>query len=135
MINSVTLAGNLTRDIELRSTANGYTIGYLSIAVNDRRKSKATGEWEDVPYFFDAKLLGTRAEKLAGALTKGAHIVIQGKLEQERWDDKETGAKRSRNYIVIDELSLGAKRDSGVQPAAPEAIDDTADLYGEEVPF
>lgn len=131
MINAITLAGNLTRDIELRSTSSGYTIGYLAIAVNDRVKNKQTGEYEEMPYFFDAKLLGTRAERLANYLTKGTRVTVQGKLTQERWEDKD-GNRRSRNYVVVEELDFTARNGAGQQPGEPEAAAAaTAPTFGE----
>lgn len=133
MINAITLAGNLTRDIELRSTSSGYTIGYLAIAVNDRVKSKQTGKYEEVPYFFDAKLLGPRAEKLANYLTKGVRVTVQGKLTQERWEDKD-GNRRSRNYVVVEELDFTARNGAGQQPSEPAAAAPAAAPTFDETP-
>lgn len=133
MINTTTIAGNLTRDIELRSTASGFTIGFMTVAVNDRIKNKQTGEYEDKPYFFDAKLLGTRAEKLAQYLTKGTKVTVQGKLVQERWEDN-AGNRRSRVCILVDDLDFTPRSAAGREDAAPaEAIDDV--LAEEEIPF
>ena len=133
MINTTTIAGNLTRDIELRSTASGFTIGFMTVAVNDRVKNKQTGEYEDKPYFFDAKLLGTRAEKLAQYLTKGTKVTVQGKLVQERWEDN-AGNHRSRVCILVDDLDFTPRSAAGREDAAPaEAIDDV--LAEEEIPF
>ena len=133
MINTTTIAGNLTRDIELRSTASGFTIGFMTVAVNDRIKNKQTGEYEDKPYFFDAKLLGTRAEKLAQYLTKGTKVTVQGKLVQERWEDN-AGNHRSRVCILVDDLDFTPRSAAGREDAAPaEAIDDA--LAEEEIPF
>ena len=133
MINTTTIAGNLTRDIELRSTASGFTIGFMTVAVNDRIKNKQTGEYEDKPYFFDAKLLGTRAEKLAQYLTKGTKVTVQGKLVQERWEDN-AGNHRSRVCILVDDLDFTPRSAAGREDAAPaEAIDDV--LAEEEIPF
>lgn len=123
MINTTTLGGNLTRDIELRSTASGFTVGYLTVAVNDRVKNKQAGEYEKVTYFFDAKLLGARAEKLAQYLTKGTKVTIQGKRTQEQWEDKD-GKRRSRDYIVIEEIDFTSASKS--QPAAPTSAEQGA---------
>lgn len=131
MVNTTTLSGYLTRDIELRSTATGFTIGFMCIAVNDRQKNKQTGEWEGKPYFFDVKLLGSRAEKLAPRLTKGTKIFIQGKLEQERWEDKE-GNPRSRVNVVIDDLDFASRKE---QPEQPTPAEDAPVPATSEVPF
>ena len=135
MINTTTIAGNLTRDIELRSTASGFTIGFMTVAVNDRIKNKQTGEYEDKPYFFDAKLLGTRAEKLAQYLTKGTKVTVQGKLVQERWEDN-AGNRRSRVCILVDDLDFTPRNGGAQQPDAPAApASDIDGLYDQDIPF
>ncbi len=122
MINSVNIAGNLTRDMEIRTAKTGLQIGTVGIAVNDRRKNKNTGEWEDDPSFFDLKMFGTRAEKLAPYLTKGTKVSIQGKLIQERWE--KDGKTVGRVFVYIDEIeflsSKGGKAAEGT-PAGAEA--------------
>lgn len=112
MINSVTISGNLVRDIELRQTNSGFTIGELAVAVNERRKD-ASGEWGDYPNYFDCKLLGSRAEKLAGYLVKGTKVTIAGKLQQERWE--KDGQKRSKVTILVDDLEFMSRGESGAQ--------------------
>ena len=74
-INRVTITGNLTRDPDLRSTAGGMPVLGLGVAVNDRHKNSATGEWEDYPNFIDCTMFGTRAEKIAGYLSKGSKVA------------------------------------------------------------
>ena len=118
MINTVTIAGNLTKDIEVRATPSGYPIGTLSVAVNDRRK-KQDGSWEDYPNYFDCTLLGERAQKLQQYLTKGTKVTVTGKLSQRRWQDKETGKGRSSVEIVVDGLEFMSRRDGAQQ--APQA--------------
>lgn len=118
MINTVTIAGNLTKDIEVRATPSGYPIGTLSVAVNDRRK-KQDGSWEDYPNYFDCTLLGERAQKLQQYLTKGTKVTVTGKLSQRRWQDKETGKGRSAVEIVVDGLEFMSRREGAQQ--APQA--------------
>lgn len=120
MINTVTIAGNLTKDIEVRATPSGYPIGTLSVAVNDRRK-KQDGSWEDYPNYFDCTLLGERAQKLQQYLTKGAKVTVTGKLSQRRWQDKETGKGRSAVEIVVDGLEFMSRREGAQQAYAPQA--------------
>lgn len=124
MINSVTISGNLTRDIELRATPSGYPVGGFSVAVNERRKQQ-DGSWEDYPNYFDCTLLGDRAQKLQQYLAKGTKVTVSGKLRQRRWNDKETGKARSAVEIVVDGLEFMSRRDEGAQQApqayAPQA--------------
>jgi single-strand DNA-binding protein len=101
-INTVTLVGRLTRDVELKYTSGGFAIAALSLAQNQRRKK---GEhWEDEAHFFDCKMLGKRAESVAQYLTKGKQVAIRGTLQQERWE--KDGQKRSKVVVLVDDLQL-----------------------------
>jgi single-strand DNA-binding protein len=160
-VNRVTVCGNLTRDGELRETANGATILNLGIAVNERYKNSVSGEWEDRPNFFDCVMFGSRAASLAQYMVKGQKIVIDGKLRWSQWE--KDGQKRSKVEIIVDELEFaGSRRESAsagdqvqsaqtttytAQPAytqpvtvveAPSMQFTTpvqADVYDEDIPF
>lgn len=124
-VNSVTLTGNITRDAELHQTANtGTEVLDFSIAVNDRRRNQATGEWEDHANFFDITVFGNRARAISTWCTKGTKVAIEGKLRQNTWQDKETGKNRSRVTIIandIDFMSRGNGGNGGGQAAAAPA--------------
>lgn len=128
MINSVNLAGNITRDPEMRSTMNGTSVMAFSIAVNERRKNGA-GQWEDYANanYFDCTMFGTRAEKLASFLKRGTKVCITGRLKQERWE--KDGKKHSKVSVIVDELEFMSPRDS--EPVQAEVLD----TYAEDVPF
>lgn len=112
-INSVSLSGNLTRDMELRQTAGGMAVGSFGIAVNDRRKNQRTGEWEDHANFVDCTMFGRRAEALAPYLLKGTKCAVQGRLHYSSWEDRGTGQKRSRLDVTVDEVEFLSSRDGG----------------------
>lgn len=131
MINSINIVGNMTRDIEVRHTPSGFAVGEFGIAVNERRKDPSTGEYIDHPHFFDVKLLGKRAESLEKYLTKGTKVAVSGKLTQERWEGN--GQKRSRVYIIVDELEFVSRRDSAQVEQAPEP--DYGQYYQDDCPF
>ena len=145
-INRVNISGNLTRDPELRSTASGTQILSFGVAVNDRRKSKQTGEWEDVPNFVDCIVFGARAEPLSRFLYKGAKVAIDGKLSYSSWEAKD-GTKRSKLEVVVDEVEFlsrdgGAYQQPAPQPAqqsftaaAPAPATPAAQVYDEDIPF
>lgn len=115
-INRVCITGNLTRDPELRATQGGTQVLGLGVAVNDRRKNPQTQQWEDVPNFVDCVMFGTRAERLAQYLTKGAKVAVEGRLRYSSWE--KDGQKRSKLEVVVDEIELmGARQDA--QPQAP----------------
>nr|UWG20166.1 MAG: Single-strand binding protein family protein [Bacteriophage sp.] len=109
-INVVNISGNLTRDSELRATAGGTAILGFGVAVNDRRKNQQTGEWEDCPNFVDCTMFGTRAEKLAGALTKGTKVCILGRLRYTSWE--RDGQKRSKIEVIADDIELMSRRET-----------------------
>lgn len=116
MINDVTIAGNLTRDIDLRQTQGGTTIANFGIAVNERVKNNQTGEWSDRPNFFNCVCFGRRAEGLAKVLRKGQKVAISGHLRHNQWEN-DKGEKRSNVEIVVDDVEFMSQRnDSQSQP-------------------
>lgn len=106
-INSVTITGNLTREPELRSTAGGTAVLSFGIAVNDRRKN-ASGQWEDVPNFFECVTFGNRATALSDILTKGMKVAVAGKLHYSSWE--KDGQKHSKVDIIAQEIELMQNR-------------------------
>ena len=132
-INKVVLTGNLTRDVEMRSTQGGMSIATIGLAVNDRRKNQH-GEWEDVANFVDCVLFGKRADALARYLTKGTKVAVDGKLRYSSWEDRDTGKRRSKLEVVVDDIELlGGKQGQTQQRQQPAP---QADLYAStEVPF
>jgi len=109
-INSVNIIGRLTRDIELKSTSGGLTIGKASIAIN--RRVKRDGEWTEEGNFFDVVMFGKTAENIAKYAGKGKQIGITGELEQQRWE--KDGQQRSKIVIIANSVQLlGGKSDGG----------------------
>jgi single-strand DNA-binding protein len=100
--NKVILMGNLTRDPELRYTANQMPICKFGLAVNRRFKDGQSGEWKEEPTFIDVTIFGARAEPFARYHTKGKPAFIEGSLRLDTWDDKNGGGKRSKLYVVAD---------------------------------
>lgn len=98
--NKVILLGNLTRDPEVRYTPNGTAVAGFAIAVNERRTDKNTGEAKDKVDYFDIIVYGKQAETCGQYLEKGALVLVEGKLNQRRWDDKATGQKRSKVEVI-----------------------------------
>lgn len=111
-INTVALSGNLVRDFELKGQSGKF--GTFSIAVNERVKSRETGEWEDKANYLDCVLLGARASSLAQYLTKGTTVAVTGKLEQNRWQAQD-GTNRSAVRVVVSELVFMRGKGGGQQ--------------------
>ena len=107
-INHVSITGNLTREPELRSTASGTDVLSFGIAVNDRRKNQQTGEWEDVPNFFECVTFGNRAMALGDILTKGMKVAIAGKLHYSSWE--KDGKNHSKVDIIANDIELMQNR-------------------------
>jgi single-strand DNA-binding protein len=101
-LNHVVLIGRLTRDAELKYTANGQAVCKFSIAVNRRRKNG--DQWEDEANFFDIVVWGRQGEALNQYLVKGKMVGVDGELRQDRW--VQDGQNRSKVEIVANYLQL-----------------------------
>lgn len=146
-VNQVALTGNLTRDPELRATQGGTAVLSFGIAVNDRRKN-ASGQWEDVPNFFECVTFGNRATALGDILTKGMKVAVAGKLHYSSWE--KDGQKHSKVDIIANEVELMQNRKpqqqeqpqqyqpQQYQPQMPSQYQPTTvpqDIYDEDLPF
>lgn len=112
-INQVSITGNLTREPEIRNTQNGTAVLSFGIAVNDRRKN-ASGQWEDVPNFFECVTFGNRATALVDILTKGMKVSIAGKLHYSSWE--KDGQKHSKVDIIANDVEIMQNRKPQQQP-------------------
>lgn len=131
-INKVCIAGNLTRDAELRtvSGANGdFAVLNFGVAVNQRRKEVATGEWVDDPVFVDCTVFGTRAKRLAQYMGRGQKVFVSGHLRFSTYlkDDE----RRSKLSVIVEDLEFGGRRQTEGAVEEPP----TADCYDEDIPF
>jgi len=99
--NKVILAGNLTRDPELRYTPKGMAIAKLGLAINRTWKNEA-GETKEEVTFVDVDAFGRQAEVIGQYLKKGRPILMEGRLRLDQWDDKQTGQKRSKLAVVLE---------------------------------
>jgi len=97
-VNSVILAGNLTRDPEIRYTPQGTAVGRLGLAVSRKFKT-GDGEMKEEVCFVDVEVWARQAETCGEYLKKGSSVLVEGELKLDTWDDKETGKKRSKHKI------------------------------------
>ncbi len=128
-LNRVILAGNLTRDPELRYTSSGTAVADLGFAVNDRYKNKA-GEWVEKACFVEVVVWGRQAETCGEYLTKGSPALVEGKLQYDTWESQQ-GEKRSKLLVRADRVQFmggpprqGEPGDAPARsetPSAPEA--------------
>ena len=119
-INKVILLGNITRDLELRFTPSGTAICDLGLAMNRRWRNEA-GQQQEATTFIDCRLWGRTADSAAKHLTKGAAVLIEGRLEQEEWLDKETGKKRRKTLVIADTWQFASPRRPDTRAPATES--------------
>jgi single-strand DNA-binding protein len=145
--NKVILMGNLTRDPELRYTPKGNAIAKIGLAVNRVWTNEAGEKKEDVT-FIDVEVWGRTAENVGQYMRKGRPILVEGRLKLDQWDDKATGAKRSKLGVVAETVQfLGGAPGAGeggapaapraARPAAPasEPVEGDAPPESDDVPF
>ncbi|MDO4508261.1 MAG: single-stranded DNA-binding protein [Candidatus Saccharibacteria bacterium] len=107
------IAGNLTRDPELRSTPSGASVCGFSVAVN-RVYRDANGEQKEEVSYIDCTAWGKLGEMIANYAKRGSGVLISGRLSQRSWEDKNGGGKRSRVEIVVEDFNFtGAPREGG----------------------
>ena len=104
-LNKVMLIGNLTRDPELRYTPKGTAVADISLAIN-RVWNNEQNQKQEETIFVDVTLWGRQAELAQQYLTKGRGAYIEGRLQMDTWDDKETGKKRSKLKVIGESLQF-----------------------------
>lgn len=141
-INTVVIAGHITRDIELKYAATGTAIANFGIAVNTGYKDKQE------TYFGEITVFGKTAEYVSKYGQKGSAAFIQGRLKTESWEDKNTGKKQSKTRIIAERVDLLTRTDKGdaqeqtepqkqsnyTKADAPPAIP-TEDPFADDMPF
>ncbi len=157
-LNKVMLIGNLTRDPEVRYTPKGTAVAEIGLAVN-RRYTAESGEKREETTFVDVTLWGRTAELAGEYLKKGRPVYIEGRLQLDSWDDKQTGQKRSKLRVVCEEMQFLGSREGGggggggdyenrapqasrpqgggSRPPAPQRppADPDLDVEGDDIPF
>jgi single-strand DNA-binding protein len=110
-LNKVFLLGNVGKDPEIRSTAGGMTIASFSLATADRKK-EGTG-WVDTTEWHNIVCFQRTAEVVRDYVKKGSQILVEGKITNRSWDDKESGQKRYKTEILVNELTLLGGKSGG----------------------
>jgi single-strand DNA-binding protein len=116
--NKVFLLGNLTRDPEVRYTPKGSAVADLGIAVN-RQYTLDTGEKREEVTFVDVTFWGRTAEVAGEYLKKGRSVFIEGRLQLDTWDDKQSGQKRSKLKVIGEMMQMLGSR-GGAGAGGPE---------------
>ncbi|MEW1914331.1 single-stranded DNA-binding protein [Kitasatospora sp. NPDC085895] len=132
----LTVIGNLVEDPELRFTPTGVPVARFTVAFTPRSFDRETNTWRDgEPTFLDCTAWRQLAENLAASLTKGARVVVAGRLRTDRWETPE-GEKRSKMVLDVDDAGASmtfatvaitrTTRSTPPREAAPDDVWDTA---------
>ncbi len=104
-VNKVFLLGNVGKDPEIRATQGGMTIASFTLATADRQKGQ-DGQWTDKTEWHNLVCFQRTAEIVRDYVKKGTQIFVEGKIQTRSWDDKESGQKKYRTEILVNDLSL-----------------------------
>ena len=146
--NKVIIAGNLTRDPELRYTPKGAAVARITLAVNRTYTSSEGGEKKEEVTFVDVDVWNRQAEIIAQYMKKGRPLLVEGRLKQDTWEDKNTKQKVSKLKVVLESFSFldsgnrGGDGSPAPAPARPSSSaapapepPDTEPPHDDEVPF
>lgn len=105
MSSTMTLTGHLTGTPELRFSAAGVAVAAFTIVTSRRVKDQHSGEWSDADTtYWDCKAFKQLAENICASLDKGMEVVAVGRAVQESWEDRQSGAKRSKIAVRVDAI-------------------------------
>jgi len=125
-VNKVFLLGNCGKEPEIRTAQSGMVIANFTLATADRQKD-AQGNWQDKTEWHNLVAFQRTAEIVRDYVKKGTQLHIEGKIQTRSWDDKESGQKRYKTEILVNELSLlgtpGGGSKSSNTPSTPDAAD------------
>ena len=126
--NKLILAGNLTRDVESKTVGGGTQLATSCLAVNRKFKGE-----EQKPMFIDVTFFGKTAELVSEYCHKGSNVLVEGRLELDTWDDRESGAKRSKHKMLAEQVVfLDKKGDGG---SSRQASNDSYEPPNQDTPF
>jgi single-strand DNA-binding protein len=152
-VNKVILLGNVGKDPDSKQTGGGTNVVSFSIATSDRTKSR-NGEYEDRTEWHNCKAFGKTADVISQYVHKGTKIYVEGKIQTNSWEDKNTGERRYKTEIIVNDVCLISSSDgetrttthtrkpngtfkegaeSYVAPSAPKPGPE--EISDEEIPF
>jgi len=137
--NKVILMGNLTRDVELRYTPSGAAVTDMGLAVNEKRKDKG-GNMVEETTFVDITLWGRNAEVAGEYLSKGAPVLIEGRLKLDQWETDD-GERRQKLKVVGDRMQMIGTKGGSNGGSAPTSAQTSAPANNneaggdEDIPF
>jgi len=111
--NRVILVGNLTKDPQVRYTPGGTAVTDVGLAINRVWFDKQTNTRKEDVTFVEVTLWGRQAEVAGEYLAKGRSVLIEGRLQLDQWEDRETGQKRSKLKVVGEQMTMLGSRSDG----------------------
>ena len=136
-INKVILLGNLGADPEIRYTAGGDTVATISVATSSSWNDKQSGEKREKTEWHRVVFFRRLAEVVGEYLKKGSSIYVEGQLQTNSYEDKNTGEKKFSTQIVAREMQMLGSRNSmdGQQDSSPEMQSQEPPVFDDEIPF
>ncbi|MHC5114229.1 MAG: single-stranded DNA-binding protein [Planctomycetota bacterium] len=139
--NKVLLMGNLTRDVELKSTSSGQSVAQIGLAVNRRFRTK-DGDQREETTFVDCEAWARTAEIMHQYLAKGRPVFIEGRLKLDQWQDQE-GNNRSKLKVVVENFQFidskggngGGGGGGAPRQQAPVPAGGHQELSEDDIPF
>jgi len=123
MVNHITISGNLTKEPVQRFTPNGKSVVEFTVAHNTRKYNQQSQQWEDgEPCFIDVTFWGRNGENFLHDYTQNGKcpVIVMGSLKQDRWEDKNSGGKRSKHKINADDVTFIPRGQGGGQSQAQQ---------------
>ena len=111
-VNKVILVGNVGKDPEFRTSPNGTAVAKFTLATTDRAKD-AQGNWSDKTEWHNLIMFQRTAEVARDYVKKGSQVYVEGKIQTSSWDDKESGQKKYRTEILVNDMQLLGGRAAG----------------------
>jgi single-strand DNA-binding protein len=149
-VNKVILLGNVGKDPEIRATASGMVVASFSLATTDRTKDQS-GNWTDRTEWHNLVAFQRTAEIIRDYVKKGSKLYVEGKIQTRSWDDKNSGEKKYRTEIIVNDISLlsgrgegdggGYSRSSSSSsydqrgPAQADELVQSTEITDEDIPF
>ena len=141
-VNKFICLGNVGKAPEVRSTAGGTVVANFSIALSDRKKD-AQGDWVDSVEWVNCVAFKRTAEIVRDYVLKGSKVYVEGKLQTSSWEDKQSGEKRYKTEVLVNDLVLLSSKEEGgghsegyKQKSAPaNQYDQSGDIDPEDLPF
>ncbi len=140
-VNKVILIGNLGKDPEVKYTPSGTPVAKITLATNERYKDKS-GEWQDRTEWHNLVLWQRLAEIAGEYLKKGSKVYIEGSLRTSSWDDKESGQKKYKTEVVVNDEAGGHARGASAGASGfdqrvpePETAPASSPITDEDIPF